>query len=130
MIAEQPVHLYEILRTSDNVHYEFMTDGGVMTTSYGPALGWYEITNVDTWRPRQGIGKLLLRSGLVHAYTLGAEAIVAGTSSQECITSMSEVYGPECLTVDQRGTYRSEQIGGPYNDAVASLYKPLGQINR
>lgn len=106
--------------------YEFSTENGTMITSYHSRVRWYTICSIDTYAPRQGIGKLLLESAKADAIQRGADIIMAGIVSRECLESMRSVFGEAALDVQKLGAYAINGDPAPAVEAtLASLYCDL-----
>jgi hypothetical protein len=82
------------------------TDGvGFVKCELDALSNEFEIAGFQVDRPRQGIGKALLRQAEEEARSLQAHKITATIVSANCLASMVEVFGAEHIQVDKIGEY-------------------------
>lgn len=110
--------------TAKFVEQEFFhitTEHGAIEVIYRENIGQYMIANFDVGKPRQGIGKELLRASLRHAQELKASYMVAAIISRECLQSMMSIFGEEAVEVYEPGSY------GESGTTSAALFYHLEQ---
>ena len=107
-------------------HFDFITQDGIMDSSFQPAIRLYTITNIDVIPVcrRQGIGKALLRAALLHAEELDARNIIAAITTRECFDAMSTVFG-DSVMADQVGDYTTDDMRFPSYRTQAFLKHQL-----